>query len=181
MALTGTPGVGKTRVARELRRSGFFVVDGKLLARRSGAIVGWDRRRRSSIVDLRRVGRALRTLRVRGEAVGIVESHWAHEVPGVEAAIVLRCRPRVLEARLRARGWSRAKIRENAEAEALHLILHESLEKLGARRVGELDATRRTPTSAARVLRRVLQDPRRRLMNLEIGRHDWTADILGWY
>lgn len=181
MALTGTPGVGKSRVARELRRRGFFVVDGKRLAQRSGAIVGWDRRRKTSIVDLHGVARALKHVNLPKDGVGVLESHWAHEVPGVGAAIVLRCRPRTLEARLRRRHWPRAKIRENAEAEALHIVLHEAVQRFGRRRVGELDTTRRAPTTLARILQRVLRNPGRHLMNLEIGRLDWRQDILGWY
>ncbi|HLE47212.1 MAG TPA: adenylate kinase family protein [Candidatus Thermoplasmatota archaeon] len=179
VALTGTPGVGKSTVAKELRRLGLVVVDGKRYARRHGCVVGVDAERRSQIVDPRRVGRALR--REKGEGVRVLETHWAHDVPGVTDAVVLRLNPRVLERRLRARRWNRAKVRENLEAEAMGIILHESVENLGRRHVVEVDATHASARAVARRLAPWLRDTKRRVTNLEIGRVDWTAELLRWY
>ncbi|MBI2076930.1 MAG: adenylate kinase family protein [Euryarchaeota archaeon] len=181
VALTGTPGVGKSTVAAELRKMGFEVVDGKRFAREHGCVVGVDRERRSQIVDPRRVARALRRIYRTASPVRILETHWAHDVPVVDAAIVLRLNPRTLERRLRARRWNRAKVRENLEAEAMGIILHESVENVGRRRVAEVDATKRSARAVARLVAPWLRDPRRRVTNLEIGRVDWTAELLRWY
>lgn len=179
IALTGTPGVGKTSLARLLRRKGVRVLDGNRLARNAGAIVGLDQRRDSKIVDPKRVARHLRRARRTGSPT-LIDSHWAHEVPGLGAAIVLRLRPAMLRQRLARRGWSRSKIAENVEAEGLGVILAETAHRLPRRRVAELDVTGLTAARVARRLRPFLRNRDSRLTNLEIGRVDWTADFSQW-
>ena len=179
LALTGTPGVGKSTVAKSLRGEGFDVVDGNAFARRHGCLVGVDAARRSQIVDPVRVGRALRGLRT-SDRVRVLDSHWAHAVPLMDAALVLRLRPARLRARLLRRRWNAAKVRENLEAEALDIILQECVQRFGVRRVGELDTTGRSARAIAARIVRVLRAPERELIKLEIGRIDWSEDILKW-
>lgn len=181
VALTGTPGVGKTSVARVLRRLGTEVVDGNAFAARHDCFRGRDSARGARIVDPARVGRAVRRQRLPPGAVGVLEGHWVHLVPGVTDAIVLRLHPRPLERRLARRGWRRAKVQENLEAECIDQILLESLGELGRRHVGELDMTRRTPTSAARRIRQILQGRPLKVTNLEIGSVDWSQELLRWF
>jgi adenylate kinase len=180
LALTGTPGVGKSTVAALLRRRGLDVVDGKRFAREHDCLVGVDVARRSQIVDLARVGRALRRAYDDEGSVRVLESHWAHEVPGVDAAIVLRLHPTRLRARLRRRRWSEAKVRENLEAEALDIILQESVQRLGKGRVGEIDTTGVVASTIAARVERAVRAPERELMKLEIGRIDWSEELLKW-
>jgi adenylate kinase len=180
VALTGTPGVGKSTLAAALRRRGFTVIDGKRFARENRCLVGVDLERRSQIVDVDRVGRALRELAPGEGAVRVLESHWAHEVPGVRRALVLRLHPTKLRARLRKRRWNAAKIHENLLAEALDIILQESVRRLGRGRVGELDTSRLARGAVVERISRVLRAPERELIKLEIGRIDWSEDILRW-
>jgi adenylate kinase len=179
IALTGTPGVGKTSLARALREEAVSVVDGKRFANAHGCVVGYDRFRRSRIVDVRRVGAALRRMAPSDE-VRLLESHWAHEVPGVDAAIVLRVHPATLARRLARRRYPRAKVRENLEAEAIDLIVQECVRRFGKRRVAQLDATRATTGALARKVQRILADPAANLMKFEISPHDWTQELLRW-
>jgi adenylate kinase len=72
--------------------------------------------------------------------VVVLESHLAHLLD-VDRVVVLRCRPDVLESRLRERGERDAKARENAESEALDVVLTEAVETHGAERVYEIDTT----------------------------------------
>jgi adenylate kinase len=178
IALTGTPGVGKTRVATALRKRGFEVVDGNEFARDSKALVGRDRRRKSSIVDLGRIGRALGRRSSKG--LVLLDAHWAHEVPGMHAAIVLRVRPTVLRRRLKRRRYPAAKIAENLEAEGIGIILSEAAERFSVAKVAELDVTGLTAAQIVRRLMPFLRVQDSRLTNLEIGRVDWTADFLEW-
>jgi adenylate kinase len=60
----------------------------------------------------------------------------------VDKVIVLRAAPRVLKERLASRVWSEEKLRENIEAEALDVILVESLE--ANKKVYEIDTTNMT-------------------------------------
>ncbi len=50
--------------------------------------------------------------------LGFLVGHYAHLLTA-DLAVVLRCHPKVLADRLRARGWADAKVRENVEAEAI--------------------------------------------------------------
>lgn len=180
IALTGTPGTGKTSLARMLRKQGFPVVDLKRFVARHGGVVGLDRARKSRIVDPERVGRLLRRLHGADSRL-VLESHWSHAIPGVDAAIVLRVRPHALERRLRARGWSERKVIENAEAEALGIILEEARQKLRKRRVLQIDATRLAQASLARRVAAALRRPDERLTNVEIRPLNWSEDILRWF
>ena len=73
---------------------------------------------------------------------GFVEGHLAHLLP-CDRVIVLRCRPDALSARLSARGYNKMKIFENAEAEALDVILIETLELHHPGHIFEIDTTSR--------------------------------------
>jgi adenylate kinase len=179
IGLSGTPGVGKTTVAKLLRKRGIAVWDGRKLAKESRAYVGRDRARRTRIVDVLRVARHLRHHAPAAPPV-IIDSHWSHEIPGVDAVIVLRLRPRELRARLAKRRWPVAKIAENVEAEGIGIILSETAKRLPAGRIAELDATGLSPEEVVRRLLPFIERADSRLTNLEIGRVDWTPDFLEW-
>ncbi len=71
----------------------------------------------------------------------IFEGHLAHHLD-VDHCIVLRCKPEVLEERLSGRDYSDEKVRENMEAEALDVILSESVQM--HENVLEIDTTGKT-------------------------------------
>ncbi len=71
---------------------------------------------------------------------GIVEGHLAHLLP-CDRVVVLRCRPDVLRKRLMPRNYPAGKVAENVEAEALDVILIETLEEHPGERVLEVDTT----------------------------------------
>ncbi len=117
-ALTGVPGSGKSSVADELESRGYDVVRFEDLL--AGAVSGYDEEADSRIVDVEKI-----KLKSKPD---IVVGHLAHEL-GVDAIIVLRADPSIIEKRLRARGYSEKKVKENAEAEAIDVITIESLER----------------------------------------------------
>lgn len=177
VALTGVPGTGKTAVARILRRRGVRVVDLKRFAARRGLLGPRDRARRSRVVDPARVGRALARELPPGGLV-VIEGHVAHLLPGLDACIVLRTRPRVLERRLAKRGWPRAKVRENAEAEAVDVI---ALEAAALPLAAEIDTTRRTAASTASLVVAMLRGGPGAFKSRKPGSVDWSSDVLAWY
>ncbi len=165
MALTGTPGTGKSTVARALA-SRWLCVEVSGLA----AGLGAARPARSGLeVDLDRLGRLL----ARPDAYAgarVVVGHLAHLLP-VRRAIVLRCRPVELARRLaRARRGRPADRRANFVSEALDGILAEAL-KAGLA-VQEVDTTGRTVRDVAHEVDRRL----RRAGRTRPGRVDWLAD-----
>ena len=89
----------------------------------------------------------------------LVESHLAHYVDA-DVCIVLRCQPAVLEERLTERGEPEPKAVENAESEALDVILAEAVDAFGEDSVYEIDTTDRTPEEVAREIEAVLAGDR---------------------
>lgn len=144
MVITGTPGVGKTAVAKRLaEKMGVRLIELNLLAREAGGVEGKDPQRGTDIIKPRVVRSALRRiLKESGEMV-IVEGHYGELVPPefVKVAIVLRTNPLSLTERLKGRGYPEAKVKENVEAELLDYCLIKAVEAYGEGRVVEVDTT----------------------------------------
>ncbi|WP_424359610.1 adenylate kinase family protein [Methanocella sp. MCL-LM] len=147
IALTGTPGTGKSTVAR-LVDAGFTVVDINAIIKDTYNL-GVDEERDSAIADIEGLSHYVEKLT--GDS--ILEGHVAHLLP-VDKIIVLRASPVVLRKRLEARGWTPAKVEENLEAEALDVILVEALEQCDA--VYEIDTTEKTPETVAGCIREII-------------------------
>ena len=85
--ITGTPGTGKTSVARELERRGHTVV--RLTDTVRPYVIEEDRDRQTMVVDVDRWVEEFEPVD------GFVEGHLAHLLP-CDRVVVLRCRPYVL-------------------------------------------------------------------------------------
>lgn len=182
IALSGTPGTGKTACARELRRLGENVIGLNALAARRGLLGRADPRRHTREVLLGQLGRVL-DRELCGGGRYFLEGHVAHLLP-VDFAVVLRCSPPVLRRRLARRSYPAGKILENSLAEALDTITTESVCLLGRRRVIELDTTRRKAASVAAELARLARRGFGGAARLRPGRIDWSGEILrnaGYY
>jgi adenylate kinase len=139
VAVTGTPGTGKTTTTTLLDGPVIHLND---LIREAGLWSERDEGRGSLVADLDAVREAV------GDWSGVVESHLAHHLDA-DRVVVLRCRPDTLERRLRERGADEAKATENAESEALDVILSEAVERHGLDSVYEVDTTDRAPADVA--------------------------------
>ncbi len=171
IALTGTPGTGKTSVGEVLKARGYAVLDLDRMAREYGLIRGRDEARQADEVDVD----ALRE-RIRVPAkLAFLKSHYSH-LMDVNVAIVLRCRPSVLRDRLRARQWSEEKILENVEAEAIDVITQEATQRIPF--VYEVDTTARLPTETAGEVLAILQG---KTEGHEPGKVDWSSEVVRWY
>jgi len=152
LALTGTPGTGKSAVGRVLARRGVLVVDLGRAALYTGCVTGIDRRRGSREVDVGKLNRVLkRQLKESTEPLIVFQGHLAHHLD-VDGAVVLRCPPSVLARRLGKRRWAKRKVRENACAEAVGVIVTEAVEALGPRHVFEVNTSRGGAGFAARAV-----------------------------
>jgi adenylate kinase len=179
IALTGTPGTGKTELAEHLERNGAATVELADLARRSGAVVGRDEGRLTDEVDVDILRRAAEGLLadLPSDVLVVLVGHMAHLMP-CELVIVLRTSPGVLRERLAARGWPESKVSENVEAEAVGVILVESMEIEPPVPVYEIDTTEDpVETSVDRFEGTVAGDP----LGLEAGWVDWSEEVLGWF
>lgn len=171
VALTGTPGTGKSSVAAELGRRGYFVLPLDRFAEEHKLVTGYDAARGTKEVDVEALDREVRV----PAKLGFLVSHYAHLL-SVNMAIVLRCHPKVLADRLRARGWGEPKVRENVEAEAIDAITQEAATRLPF--VYEVDTTSATPEAVAGAVLEILQG---KVAGREPGHLDWSDEVLSWY
>lgn len=156
IAITGTPGTGKSSAARELSKIiGAGVIDAGKFAKENGIVEGFDAKRKSWIVDTERLkGKILKLIRtIRGPV--IVEGHYSEEACDPDVIFVLRCRPDILGKRLAKRRYPREKIDENLLAEALDYCTISACSIRGAK-VYELESTRTGKNSLARIMARII-------------------------
>jgi adenylate kinase len=153
VAVTGTPGTGKS-TATALLEDEYDVIHLNDLIKGDDAL--WTERdpdRDTLVADLDAVRERL------GDWSGVLDSHLAHRFD-VDRVVVLRCRPETVEKRLRERGESDATAAENAESEALDVILSEAAEEHGVENVYEIDATDRDPEAVADAIRAAIEGER---------------------
>jgi len=169
IAVTGTPGVGKTSTC--FRVKGVRVVHVNELVDELGLASGYDRKRKTKEVDVAKLSRAVAGL---GGDI-LLEGHLSHLLKP-DLAIVLRCSPKVLERRLRKKGWPESKVRENVEAEAVDVVLIEALENVPE--VCEVDTTEMKPAEVAKAIERIIAGEREKY---RVGNVDWSEEVLSWF
>ncbi|PSP45578.1 adenylate kinase [Halobacteriales archaeon QH_10_70_21] len=153
VAVTGTPGTGKT-TAVDRASTDLEVVHLNELVRAAGLTSGEDDERGSLVADLEAIEAHLA-----GREDLLVESHLAHHLDADRVA-VFRCHPEELRERLLERGEAAAAAAENAEAEALDVVLSEAVGAHGHDSVYEIDTTDRAPGAVAADLEAVVAGDR---------------------
>lgn len=139
IALSGTPGTGKTTISRILRQH-YHIIDLNQLVIHEELYSGKDEKRDSYLVDIEKIKKRIKHTNSKADV--IIEGHFSHLLD-VDAVILLRTSPQILEKRLEKKGISLKKIKENVEAEAVDVILVEAVE--GCSKVFEIDTTNKTP------------------------------------
>ena len=153
VAVTGTPGTGKTSATAEIETD-LEVIDLNAVIREHELYTEVDEERDSLVADIEAIEAWLGD---RDDV--IVESHLAHYFDA-DRVVVLRCRPAVLEERLTSRGEPAAKAAENAESEAMDGILIEAVDRHDEESIFEIDTTDRTPAETAREIERAIAGER---------------------
>ncbi len=159
--ISGCPGTGKTTLSSGLAS----VLNAEIislggLVEREGLYSQIDAERDTKVADLNRlVPRVVELIeKTRGNV--IVEGHYADIVPSsfVDIVIVLRTHPDVLSNRLKAKGWSERKIRENVQAEILGSCTFNALKAYGSERVYEIDNTNLSNEEVVLVALRIIDE-----------------------
>ncbi|BDB97551.1 adenylate kinase family protein [Saccharolobus caldissimus] len=141
IVISGTPGVGKTIVSKELVKRlnlkyfhlSQFVIDEKLY-------IEYDEERQSYIIDEDKVKDKLEIALKESDNI-VIESIYPSLIPKADIVVVLRKNPIVLYNELKNRGWPELKIAENVEAEILGVISQEAKEAFNGK-VCEIDVTK---------------------------------------
>jgi adenylate kinase len=117
--ITGSPGVGKTSLARALgKRMKHKVVNEKRFAVEKG-LGKWDVEADELVIPIQPFLAELKKLLEKEKKI-ILEGHLLCELKlPVDFIILLKCHPEVLESRLRARGYREEKIQDNVFCEGI--------------------------------------------------------------
>jgi adenylate kinase len=169
IAVTGTPGVGKTSACSLVKS--VHVVHVNDLVEKFDVVTGYDRKRKTKEVDVSKLAKAVAGM----EGDMLLEGHFSHMLRP-DLAIVLRCSPKVLEKRLRKKGWDEKKIRENVEAEAVDVVLIEALENVPE--VCEVDTSDKKPGEVAKAIEDIVAGERQKY---RVGNVDWSEEVLSWF
>jgi adenylate kinase len=153
VAVTGTPGTGKTTAVERLDTD-LDVVHLNDLIEPEALYEARDEDRESLVVDLD----AIRDRFAQRDDL-LVESHLAHHLD-VDRCVLLRCQPAEIEQRLRDRGESEASAIENAESEALDVVLGETVDRHGTDQVYEIETTDSEPSAVADAIEAVIAGDR---------------------
>lgn len=145
IALTGTPGTGKTTVCEFIKEhpqygKKYRIIDVNRLVLDEKLYTGKDEVRDTYETDMdkleERIKREIET--IPDDLDIIMEGHLSHLLPA-DAVIVLRAHPDLIRKRLGKRNYSPGKVKENANAEALDVILVEASQR--NKKVFEIDTS----------------------------------------
>ena len=113
LAVSGTPGAGKTSLCTALAEAGWQVLSLADLAQTHGCLGPVDEDDGAAPIDVHRLAE---TWEAPTDGRWLVDGHLAHllEVDGI---VLLRCQPERLRERLTARGYTDRKVQANVEWE----------------------------------------------------------------
>ena len=113
LAVSGTPGVGKTHLCTTLESRGWSVLSLADVAEEHGCLGEVDTADGAAPIDIHRLAEAWKPPT---SGRWLVDGHLAHLLE-VDGLVLLRCRPSSLAKRLEARGYGADKVRANVEWE----------------------------------------------------------------
>jgi len=177
VALTGTPGTGKTSISKLLIKKGISVIDLNKLSMEKDFIIGNDKIRNSKIVDIKKLDNYISKNYIENKLT-IIEGHLSHLLNCVDKIILLRCNPKKLKKNLNKKGWNEVKIKENIEAEILDIILCEAIDLHSKNDIIEIDVTNKTINSASNIILEIIENKFKNMKKYKIGKIDWSEAIL---
>lgn len=177
IALTGTPGTGKTSISLKLADKGFFIIDLYQLAIEKNFILGKDEIRDSIIVDINKLNEYV-FKNFGKKDITIVEGHISHLLNCSEKVLILRCHPKKLRINLTKKGWNENKIKENLEAEILDIILCEAIDNHSKDNIFEINITNKSIDKSVSLIENLINNNFKNMKTYKIGKIDWSEEIL---
>jgi adenylate kinase len=180
VALTGTPGTGKSSVATLLQKRGYTIVRLHQLAREYKCIDGTDTIRNSQLINVDKLNSAIKKT-FTTDALVFFEGHIGHLLKTIDKVVILRCHPKELTKRLMKKKWSTKKIKENVDAETIDIILCEAVEHHSKENIFEIDTTKRTIEEVATIIKNLVKKKFQPTKKYTLGQIDWLEEILKEY
>lgn len=184
VAISGTGGTGKTSAAKATVKIFNAKAKGKekyklvalnTLAARMKAYKGYDKARKSNIVDVKKLKTEVDKLAKKYKNI-VIEGLFAHEFKA-DLVIILRCDPKILERRLKKKYSWPTKITENVEAEMMGMVTEEALPLHKPGTIFEIDTTKKTATQTARIVERIVKDEKDARSRHYVGNINWLMHV----
>jgi len=177
IAITGTPGVGKSTVANALtsKLGGQYINVGDLV-KKENLVAEADEKRDTVVADIRRLRTRLAAILKKADGDVILDGHYAYDVipKTIEPFVfMLRRDPVRLEAILKERGYDENKVYENLAAEALDVCLMGALKRFGHGRVDEIDVTYMSIEAVVDEILEILKGEK----EMKVGKVDWLGKL----
>jgi len=176
VAITGTPGVGKTSVSDKLVENGFIVVHLFKTAVKNAFILYDDQKRNSKVLDIARLNDFIRNNYAENDLV-FIDGHLSYLLDCVDKVILLRCHPDILKKRLSFKGWSDSKVGENIQAEILDVILCDIVDNFSDEDVFEIDTTDKSVEEVVSCIVEIKDNSFDHMKKYNIGNIDWSEEI----
>lgn len=130
--VTGTPGTGKTTFAKKIaKEKNYNYLDVNEIIKKYNLSEGYDKKMKTHLVDTNKLNKVLIKIIKKAKKGIIIDSHLSHYLPKryVNLCYVVKCDLKKLKNRLNKRNYSKAKIRENLDAEIFDICLNEAKER----------------------------------------------------
>jgi len=130
--VSGTPGTGKTEIAKELaKKLKYKYINVNKLIKENSLSDGYDNEKKCEIVDVKKLSRFLIGFIKKSKQNLIIDSHLAQYIPQkhVDLCIITKCDLKELNKRLKKRKYIKEKTRENLDSEIFDICLNEAAEK----------------------------------------------------
>ena len=181
--ISGTPGCGKTSVARKLS----CLIDAEIISLNELAISDnfsfeFDKERDTYIVDLQIflpfVLDKIKEIKNQNYKYLIIESHFSDIISNeyIDFAFILRCDPDELIRRLKEKNYNRKKIMENVQAEILGNCVNYFLQKKINSTLFEIDTTKLSIESVAKIIIGIIAE-KKDVDNYYVGKVDWLEKL----
>ena len=165
VAITGTPGVGKSTICDLFKQESKAILTVRELAQQHNCLGDFSEQYQSHDIDIH-------TLAERWQSNGsvIIDGHLSHFLD-VDAIVMLRCEPAELGKRLAKRDYSESKIRQNVEWELISGTWAELAEFEITVPILEIDTTSKTQIEVFELVKQWLASDLS--INNETKRVDW--------
>ena len=176
VALTGTPGTGKSSIATLLQKHGYTIVRLHQLAKEYKCTDGIDTKRNSQLIDIDKLNKTIKkTFTI--DTLIFFEGHLGHLLKAIDKVVILRCHPNELNRRLKKKKWNTKKIKENIDAEIIDVILCEAVEHHSKKNIFEIDTTKKTIEEVSAIIINIVKKNFQPTKPYTIGQIDWSEEI----